>query len=456
METVIIRKCESYDDLEKLETILKDGMQELDFKPKGNTMIKINEVAAFPKQKIFKYASTPPEFLDATLNVIESKEIEKDDMKRLYLGGNCGITIPTRFSLKCGGQWKILKKHKIKTYCFDERKEVNVKLKKGVVHKELRIPKILQNTDTIISLPRFKANPFTTITASIKMNVGMLDDKERMKHHNYNLDEKIVDILEVAVPSFIAVDAIVAGEKNMLEPKPYPIGAVIMGTNPVAVDSLICNMIGINPMDVKHIKIAYERGYGPVNLNEITLSGDMQLGELKERAKDFKTDTDKIDKFKSRIKFYVGPSEKKGYCFGGCPGALKEAFNIIKALQPGLPEEIKPMHVVFGDYKGDIATKENEPILLLGSCTKLEGKINDKNVLLNTNMKQHQIKKLSNYKRIMKVNKCPLSVAENILLLSYFGKTKNPYLDKDVVMPFGYNFVVSKLSRFFHRHIYER
>ncbi len=45
--------------------------------------------------------------------------------------------------------------------------------------------------------------------AALKLNVGLLLDRERMWNHNYNLDEKIIDLLEVGFPDFIATDAMV-------------------------------------------------------------------------------------------------------------------------------------------------------------------------------------------------------------------------------------------------------
>ena len=67
----------------------------------------------------------------------------------------------------------------------------------------------------------------------------------------------------------------------MLTPNPFDLGLVAMGNNQVAFDAVCCHIIGVDPMSVDHIRMAHERGFGPVNLAEIQIIGDLSLDEAK-------------------------------------------------------------------------------------------------------------------------------------------------------------------------------
>lgn len=54
---VIIRRCESY-DVQKIRRIIREGLEELDLRPAGRTLIKPNVVAS---GELFPHAHTRPE-----------------------------------------------------------------------------------------------------------------------------------------------------------------------------------------------------------------------------------------------------------------------------------------------------------------------------------------------------------------------------------------------------------
>ena len=121
---VIIMRCDEYDP-EKIAGIIKKGMKELGVKPSGRILLKPNVVIAH--EELFPHAFTRKEFLDGVLTAVKESA---EDVKEISIGERSGITIPTRFNFKKAGYLKIIKKHRVKTYYFDETKHVPVKLKK--------------------------------------------------------------------------------------------------------------------------------------------------------------------------------------------------------------------------------------------------------------------------------------------------------------------------------------
>ena len=135
-----------------------------------------------------------------------------------------------------------------------------------------------------MNLPKFKAHPWTTVTFGCKNYIGIQDDRHRLIDHDHRLNEKIADLQYIIQPQFFVIDAIIAGEGRMLTPTPFNLNLVIMGNNQLAFDAVCCAIIGVDPKTVDHIRLSSERGFGPIDLSQIEISGDVTLEEAQKRA----------------------------------------------------------------------------------------------------------------------------------------------------------------------------
>src|SRR6185436_12384208 len=72
------------------------------------------------------------------------------------------------------------------------------------------------------------------------------------------------------------------------------------------------------------------------------------------------------------------------YCWGGCPGALEEAIEILRLYDKECDAKLPRMHIVFGAYDGPIDAKPGEKVVFIGDCAKYHGKINDKPVQIRS------------------------------------------------------------------------
>jgi hypothetical protein len=94
-----------------------------------------------------------------------------------------------------------------------------------------------------------------------------------------------------------------------------------MGVNPVAVDAVCTQIAGLSPAQVDYISLVAERGYGPMDLAEIDVTGDVTLKEAQVRAQGFCLTLDRVDRYlngRSNLTAYVGPAPDNGdYCPGG-------------------------------------------------------------------------------------------------------------------------------------------
>jgi hypothetical protein len=273
----------------------------------------------------------------------------------------------------------------------------------------------------------------------------------------------------VVQPELIVIDAVTAGQGRMLTPIPYPLGLLILGNNQVAIDAVCCRIVGLDPRDVEHIRLAHEDGFGP--LDGITVTGDVTLDEARERAKDFQIGLVRVEKYfeGTHISAYAGPPPggEDGYCWGGCPGALEEAIEVLRLYDQECDQKMARMHIVFGDYKGPLDLRYGEKVIFVGDCVKFHGEVGgelvsveslyrDRSTLDPTQAPNPDIylKMVSVLKKVeqarnrpfLRLEGCPVSVAELILALSMLGGVNNPYLSPQEAVRFTKHYVTWRLA----------
>jgi hypothetical protein len=266
----------------------------------------------------------------------------------------------------------------------------------------------------------------------------------------------------------------------MLTPTPFPLGAIVMGTNSCAVDTVGCHMVHVDPKDLIHLRFASERGFGPMSLDEIEVSGDFPLGDVQEKTKNFEFCLERIDNYfgeDNNISCTVGTfpeGHSADYCWGGCPGALQEAMHIFKGFYPDAQNEMKKVRYVVGRVEGPIDVAGDERVLFSGDCTSWKGRINGKNISIKSSYKTTKEVDARNTKthdmllRIISAlwnclihrsspyihaKGCPVSVADHVNYLSSVGKIRNPNFDPRLAVGATVTYWQMRFKRFVNRFL---
>lgn len=160
---------------------------------------------------------------------------------------------------------------------------MDIELDDGLGLDWVKVGRSVVEADFIINIPVLKTHRGTLITACLK-NIGMgcAVREEKKRIHRLGLDEGIVDVYSIVKPNFHIVDAVVALEgdgPNYPPGKPKPLGLIIAGSDGLAVDAVCCNIMGIDPMKVEHLRLAHEKGLGNIDLKNIDLVGK-ELSEV--------------------------------------------------------------------------------------------------------------------------------------------------------------------------------
>jgi uncharacterized protein (DUF362 family) len=461
---VFLFHCDAY-DVARIRALVGDAMGALGLRPHGRTLVKPNLVAA---GELFTHAYTRPEIVEGVLGALRDRESKDAPMSELAVGERCGITIPTRFMYEEAGYEPVFARTGAKKYCFEEVPQVEVPLThEGRLRDYIFTPEPVAKADFFVNCPKFKAHPWTTVTFSMKNYIGIQDDRHRLIDHDHALNRKVADLQYVIQPQLIVIDCIIAGEGRMLTPIPRNMNILMIGNNQVAIDAIGCMMIGLDPLSVEHIRLAHERGFGPVALDQIRLGGDVPLAEAQRRAKGFQVGLVKVDKYfeGTSIKAYAGTAPKdatEDYCWGGCPGVMEEVIEVLRLYDDQCDAKLPKIHLVFGKYDGPLELGYGEKVIFIGDCVEWEGKLGDELVQIRnkyvdrSKLDPHQARHKDVYGRMLKMtNKlrelkakgfvrlegCPVSIGELILLLAELGGVQNPYFDKRQIVGFNKSYL---------------
>jgi hypothetical protein len=139
------------------------------------------------------------------------------------------------------------------------------------------VDEIVPHCDFIISLAKMKTHCETIVSLSLKNMKGLItEDRERLRYHLLDVNHCLIDLNKTFKPNFSLVEGIIGleGIGPLTPGKPKPLGIVIGGKDPVAVDTVCAEIMGLNPMDIRHIRYAHEAGLGTINLDEIEIQGE--------------------------------------------------------------------------------------------------------------------------------------------------------------------------------------
>ncbi len=246
--------------------------------PKENdTALKIN----ISWHHFYPACSTTPWQLEGVI-----KTLLADGYKDELIHGchNRTVVVDAHKGEKLNKHKKVIDKYKLRNIHLYEGEEwitYTPKAKMLVLHDiykdGIQIPKRMIG-ENIIHLPTMKTHVFTTMTGAMKNAFGGLLHEKRHWTHSV-IHETLVDLLaiqqEIHGGIFAVMDGTFAGDGPgprcmRLHEKNY----ILASADQVAIDAVSAKMMGFDPMELKFIRLAHERGLGCGDVSQIEIVGE--------------------------------------------------------------------------------------------------------------------------------------------------------------------------------------
>lgn len=182
--------------------------------------------------------------------------------------------------VEASGLGDILKRHGVSFVDLNHDEPVrrlNLGRLTGLEH--LYLARTVAEAEVLISLPKLKTHHWAGATLSLKNLFGTLPGIcygwPKNELHWRGIHNSIIDIALTRTPDLAIVDGIVGMEGDgPLNGTPKPLGAIIMGTDLVAVDATCCRLMMLNPEAIGYLILGRQKKLGLLDGARIE-----QLGE---------------------------------------------------------------------------------------------------------------------------------------------------------------------------------
>jgi len=239
-------------------------------------------------------------------------------------------------------------------------KTVYIGIPNGKIFRRLKIPEIVMEADVIINVPVIKTHDVFPATLGLKNMKGVIQEKDKKRFHKWGLAQSIVDLNKLVLPQVTILDGTVGMEgMGPTHGTPVNLGVIISSFDTVAADSVAAAVMGINPLEIDYIKLAFEQGLGCADLSRIEVVG-LAIEEVKRPFKRLKLDFEFYRK--KGIEIY-----EKGAC-SGCRNTIEAVIASLKESKDRL-DLLKGYTLIFGQNV-KIPDRYEGKLVNIGLCTR--------------------------------------------------------------------------------------
>ncbi|MDR3564848.1 MAG: DUF362 domain-containing protein [Negativicutes bacterium] len=265
--------------------------------------LKPNLVVAKPARD---GATTSPAVVEGVIQYLQANGI-----RRISIMEGSWVGDSTKRAYKVCGYEDLARKYNIPLYDLKDDDFVV----KQVGDLALKVCKKPLEVDFLINMPVLKAHCQTLMTCALKNLKGCIPDSEKRRFHSLGLDKPIGYLGKALTPGLIVVDAI-AGDLTFEEGgNPVQMDRIIVGRDPVLLDTYAASLLGYAKEDIGHIVVAERMGVG---------SGDLAKARILEYDIDLKNGSEfRPSNRAKQLAAKVTAKEACSACYGGLIHALQ-------------------------------------------------------------------------------------------------------------------------------------
>jgi len=231
--------------------------------------------------------TTHPEIIRAVIQWVKQFK-----PSRIVVTDSSGGVSPTktRLALKKSGIQQICDEEEVECFPLAQSERKIYPVKNSLVLDQVTSSKLLEQADIIINLPKIKTHGLTVLTCCVKNMFGTVISGNKQKLHLRfpridDFTSALLDIYSVSQPQITLVDGYYCQEgRGPAAGDVVKLDLILAGYDGIALDALVCKIIGLNPNDVIYLPKAQQHKLGSINLEDFDLEGET----LAEVQRDFK------------------------------------------------------------------------------------------------------------------------------------------------------------------------
>ena len=267
---VVILKAASYD--RDLTSIILDGIKSFRMNMVGKRVLLKPNLVEYERDTVI---NTHPAVIGATIEAFL-----KLGAKEVKVGEGPGHRRDTDGLLLASGLYPFLKDTKTQfvDLNLDDIRRVPLQSDYMGIDSLYFADTVLQS-DLLVSMAKLKTHHWAGMTLSMKNLFGIVPGIKygwpKNFLHWHGIDQSIIDINSTIRSHFAIVDGIIGMEGNgPIQGTPKPVGVLVFGDDPVAVDATSVRVAGLNPEKIGYIQSA------AAFLGNLHEEGIIQAGEM--------------------------------------------------------------------------------------------------------------------------------------------------------------------------------
>ncbi len=254
---------EKHRSAERVESLVNDALELLGgisqfVKPGSTVLIKPNQTVYYSAEE---GCTTDPLVVGALIRIVK-----RAGAARVQIAESSGGFFSSLQCMSITGMAAVAEKEGAELIDLgsDDTPNRTINIPGGRVIQSAPIPVPLLEADVIIDVPKAKTHHIEPVSGALKTWVGVVNPNWRNEHHgDLDMIGRFMDIMIVTRPTLCVVDALIAGEGDgPIANQPHWIGCILASTDPVATDTAICRLLGLDARKLNFASEAEERGLG--------------------------------------------------------------------------------------------------------------------------------------------------------------------------------------------------
>jgi uncharacterized protein (DUF362 family) len=231
-------------------------------RPQSIVVIKPNLVVSRAQ---WKGVNTDPAVVEALIETLKQSGVS-----RITVADGSGMGYSATKAFEICGYSAMAQRYGLRLVDLERDRFVKVPVRLDGPFENLEIAQTVLDCDFLINMPVMKAHTFTSITCSLKNLKGVMPRNLKTKFHSVDLSRAIAQLNSIVTSHLILVDGIQGDLSSETGYTPVRMERLIIGTNPVEVDSVVADMLGYVPRSISHLNYSAAGGLGNCDLEKIS------------------------------------------------------------------------------------------------------------------------------------------------------------------------------------------